>query len=536
MAKDYRVWCRWVATVALAGLFGGPIAGLANASGQAVELLFADEKPGAPKSLRALRGRIEEGLVAFAHSEHLSDESVEQALHNAQELLARHSLGAADLVGLDLDPSRASAELRRRCRAELADMEEEVSTLCSMILNSVMASIAQDSAALPDLQYEFQRAVLARLSALDSPTDSVDRALIRMGAGAMIAGASWPWRREEYPPSALLRANYAVVPFYGRDQSLDQMADWSVDHHRASLTVCTGAGGMGKTRLMLQACRRLRAAGWNAGFLHSRVSAVTPEQLDILTEGVQGLFVVVDYAETRRAMTASLLEAAVRTNGRVRIVLLARSLGDWWLELRHSAGRVGDFVSGPATRREEIAPLALDLAERRQVHREAALAFASALQPQPPDEQLAVDLAMPLYDRALFIHLNALAHVLGEPAQTQAGLLDFALRREREFLNAGVRGADMPQLAGRPIFQAAALVTMVGGADSLPSTLRLLDQVPLLAGQTAAAMSRIARLLHELYPADTWLAGVQPDLLGEHLVANAIDEDPMLLGAFVSNG
>jgi hypothetical protein len=60
----------------------------------------------------------------------------------------------------------------------------------------------------------------------------------------------------------------------------------------------------------------------------------------------------------------------------------------------------------------------------------------------------------------------------------------------------------------------------------------LISQVPLLAGQPRAVVTKLTMLLHDLYPAPTWLAGVQPDLLGEHLVATSIDEDPLLLGVF----
>ena len=39
-----------------------------------------------------------------------------------------------------------------------------------------------------------------------------------------------------------------------------------------------------------------------------------------------------------------------------------------------------------------------------------------------------------------------------------------------------------------------------------------------------------------LYPADGWLEGVQPDLLGEHLLLRAGQEDPSILRVFDADG
>jgi hypothetical protein len=531
MARDVRQLGAAVAKVALAGLFGGLPGGLQEAGGQAIELAFSGSDGGSRQRLRRITGAVEESLVRFAEAEHLDPDGARRALAAVRDLLAKHPLTAADLADVDLDADRAVALVTARAARLLGDLDEADRRLCELGLDATVRALVEAGAELPDLEREFQRAVLGRLADQRAESGELRRALEVMRAGAILTEAAWPWWQDQYPPSALLRAQYGIVPFHGREQALDDLLGWLSSGPMTALTALTGSGGMGKTRLLIEACARARDASWRAGFLHPSVEAVSTDQLELLASGSRGVLVVVDYAETRRPVTASLVQAALRAPVPVRLVLLARSAGDWWLELRHSPGQVGDFVDGPAAVQREIAPLAADAAARGETHRRAAAAFAQVLGVDAPDGP-AAGLGGPLFDRVLFVHLRALALVLGDPATTESALLDFALRREQGYLDGGMRTAGLECLAGRPIRQAAALTTMAGGATSPVRAIELLRQAPLLADQPQAVLARVATVLHGLYPADTWLAGVQPDLLGEHLVAATIDDDPLLLGAF----
>jgi hypothetical protein len=97
----------------------------------------------------------------------------------------------------------------------------------------------------------------------------------------------------------LLRPEYGVVPFWGRDDTIADIMAWSADSAAVSARLYVGAGGMGKTRLMIEACGRLRLTGWRAGFLRDDESRVTAEQLNIIGCDTRGVVVVVDYSETR---------------------------------------------------------------------------------------------------------------------------------------------------------------------------------------------------------------------------------------------
>ncbi|MDQ7908090.1 hypothetical protein RB614_26535 [Phytohabitans sp. ZYX-F-186] len=531
MARDARQLGAAVAKVALAGLFGGVPGGLQEAGAQAIEFAFGASDGRSRQQLKRITGAVEEALARFAAAEHLDQDAVGRALGAVSDVLAAHPLTAADLVAVNLDADRAVALVTARAAGPLADLDEADRRLCGLGLDATVRALVEAGGELPDLEREFQRALLSRLADQREASDELRHTLDVMRAGAILTEATWPWWQDQYPPSALLRAQYGIVPFHGRERALDELLGWLSTGPMTALTALTGSGGMGKTRLSIELCARARNASWRAGFLHPSVQAVSTDQLELLATGSRGVLVVVDYAETRRPATASLIQAALRAHVRVRLVLLARSAGDWWLELRHSSGPVGDFVNGPAVARREIDPLAVDPAARSETHRRAAAAFAGVLGLATPDG-LADGLGGPLFDRVLFIHLRALALVLGDPAATEGALLDFALRREQSYLDGGLHAAGLAGLAGQPIRQAAALATMAGGATSLGQAIELLRQAPLLADQPQAVLARVATVLHGLYPADAWLAGVQPDLLGEHLVAATIDDDPLLLGAF----
>lgn len=88
---------------------------------------------------------------------------------------------------------------------------------------------------------------------------------------------------------------------------------------------------MGKTRLFLHLCERLKTSGWRAGFLRAEAAGASQELWPALIRQTQPLLLIVDYAETRRGELVSLLRASGQAeSARVRIILLARAAGDWW--------------------------------------------------------------------------------------------------------------------------------------------------------------------------------------------------------------
>lgn len=124
---------------------------------------------------------------------------------------------------------------------------------------------------------------------------------------------------------------------------------------------------MGKTRLFLELCERLKTRGWRVGFLLGEAAHASADLWATLIRQAPPLLVVVDYVESRRGELVPLLRAVDKVAaGRVRIILLAPRAGDWWKELKREGQGVGDLLVGPATRRYELQPLAMSEEQRRE--------------------------------------------------------------------------------------------------------------------------------------------------------------------------
>jgi hypothetical protein len=342
------------------------------------------------------------------------------------------------------------------------------------------------------------------------------------------------WDGNMFPESSLLRAEFAVVPFHGRGDVMEELDDWCTQPPNTAFRLYTGAGGMGKTRLMIEACDWMRARGWRAGFLSSSAGA-----WDVLFEADAPLLVTVDYAELKRTELRVMIEHALRraARRRTRLVALARGGGDWWQDLARTGHGVGDFLCGQATSVRTLTAVAPTPEERANSFQRAARSFAARLgRPSPGGVSKVPDMSPQYFDRVLFVHLAALAAVLGQDPGDENAMLDFALRRERGFWDDGVVTAGLADLRGRAVLEAAVIATLAGRIGTREEAIKLIGKAPALAGQPATTVAELAGLLHTLYPGDGWLEGVQPDLLGEHLLLRAGQEDPSILRVFDAGG
>lgn len=65
-------------------------------------------------------------------------------------------------------------------------------------------------------------------------------------------------------PSELLRPEYCVVPFFGREHELEQALGWCTEDGPFNAVLYTGRGGVGKTRFAIELGTRLEERGWVA--------------------------------------------------------------------------------------------------------------------------------------------------------------------------------------------------------------------------------------------------------------------------------
>jgi tetratricopeptide (TPR) repeat protein len=338
-------------------------------------------------------------------------------------------------------------------------------------------------------------------------------------------------------PAALLRPDRQVVQFTGREAELAELRGWCGSDHARLVRVIVGAGGVGKTRLALRV-----AADWEAGGNQWRLVTAEKEALAVAAaRGVTSgpVLLVVDYAETRAGLEA-LLRAVLSDLGPIRVLLLARSLGEWWDRLIET--------SPPAVGRLLTAAEPVRLAETITTHASDAELVAAAI----PYFSRALDVDVPeeaefeLPARrvpVLVLHAAALVAVLrfaSNPAlplrvAVAAGVLDELLEHEARYWRRTATAARLTEDGAvlKPVVAAAALL----GADNLTEAAELVARVPELADTSQAQRWLWARWLYGIYPAgpDERLGSLQPDLLAETHVVRQLAANARLARACLRN-
>lgn len=337
-------------------------------------------------------------------------------------------------------------------------------------------------------------------------------------------------------PAKLLTAAYEVIPF---DESscqmeLDRLTTWSNSDERRLVLRLIGEGGTGKTRLMIEWCHRLRQQGWQAGFLRRDRQG---NDLDPLLEGSVPRLVVVDYAETRVEDLRRFLEKMGQTpedeGPKLRLLLLARTESDWWFSLSRTDREVEDLLgNAQMLRRATIPPISKELAMRERIFRAAYEEFARLISPCGPcPESDLPDLEKREFDRVLYIHMAALAAVRGKRVESVEDAWKEILKHEHRFWQRLVRESIQDSVLVGEFTEAlaysVAAITLLGGAVTAERARELLDHV-LKDRLSPYHLRKILDLLRRLYSAEDsglYLAPLQPDLLGEELVASMLSKD-----------
>jgi glycosyltransferase involved in cell wall biosynthesis len=339
------------------------------------------------------------------------------------------------------------------------------------------------------------------------------------------------------PPRHLLLPEAGVVPFHpAREPLLQDILSWAMaPTPPVGLRLDVGAGGAGKTRLMIEACHRLNAlGGWHAGFL----TAVANLELDYqaLLRSGRNVFIVIDYAETRPEDVVALVRTAHNTAKRqlVRFALLARAAGDWWELIHRRASGNNELelvLQSPSTKRGPYRLETNDLAdhERAEIFRSAAAAFAGRL--DRPFSGVTPDLSAAHFSDVLYLHIAALAHVLGNQITDSRDLHRFVLDHERHYWQRSMGSSTASPDTLDNLGLAVAHLTLVGGTGSAEETRALLRQTPRVRHIPAADQERLLIQLRQLYPSGGGVGPLVPDVIGERQVAEALRHDDGLLEA-----
>jgi tetratricopeptide (TPR) repeat protein len=345
-----------------------------------------------------------------------------------------------------------------------------------------------------------------------------------------------PRRRGRLSAAQLLRAELATVRFRGRQQLLEELTGWCEGEEEVGCWLLVGPGGQGKTRLAQELCRQFRGAGWVAGMA---ASASREQTIDPLTDTTVAVLLVVDYAETRSDQLQRLLKIAWERSGDspLRLLLLARSPGEWWPRLRR---QFPDPLAGSQT--IELAPLEDTAAGRHAAFGQAVEDLAGGLAEVDPGvgwPEVAAhlgppDLTSPQFSSVLTIHMAALTgllqagpHPVTEPAgdRPEEVLLDHEQRYWEQ-----TAAAHQLDYYSHTLRNAVAAATVCGAATRTEA-LATVVRVPGLRDQPEDRQLAVAIWLHDLYPTTErhYWGSLQPDRLGENLIGRVAHDDPELL-------
>lgn len=188
--------------------------------------------------------------------------------------------------------------------------------------------------------------------------------------------ADRPWDGAEVdpapaPPSAMLRAEFRVVPYRFRDTELSDFLDWCDGKARLAVSYLDAAGGAGKTRFAIEACLTVQASGWVAGLLPKQDRGGDDVPLPRLF--------VVDYVEEREAAglaerLAGLARSATAM-APVRVLLLSRpamgQMAGWALEPLRELASGAALAALETAKDRSSAAAGLAVAERRPLFDDA---------------------------------------------------------------------------------------------------------------------------------------------------------------------
>ncbi|MFE6712799.1 tetratricopeptide repeat protein [Streptomyces sp. NPDC057695] len=357
-------------------------------------------------------------------------------------------------------------------------------------------------------------------------------------------------------PAALLLARHQVLAFRGRESLMADMRRW-LDGPGTGLLLLHGAGGQGKTRIAQQLANLANADGWGTVWLRRSAER---HDARVLRERTISLLIVVDYAETRLDQVTQLLETLARDHNAhpVRLLLLARSAGDWWHDAGAASSAAGALVAD--ARVLALPPLEPEPGDARaDAYWDAVLGYADHLprvrgwehHPWPGiarrllTQDRLPELDAPGMSTALALHAKALADLLDtasqeearpfdDPAESPSSVDDRLLSHEEHYWVASAHAARVtPGLPMSVLSDALVAAFLLGAADPREAQ-ELLRRVPSLARESADSLERVGSWIADLYPVTGGYWGsLEPDRLAERFVGRRLMTDPGLADRLV---
>ncbi|MFC7334793.1 hypothetical protein [Rhodocista pekingensis] len=431
--------------------------------------------------------------------------------------------------------------------ATLVEGQTDISTALDSVQAGQEAVLAASRDALADLRTLAGTvdAGNVRLNALLKRLDDIPSHILAGGiardAGIRPVPAPGRVRFNKDRPTDLLLARTRAVPFLDFGGRKAELLSWATQpagplaERSVSGRLYIGEGGVGKTRLALALADDLKQAGWRvqevrrdySGPLVWRAFAPGPE-------ASQGDLIIVDYAEARPGLLASLAaeaaEAAETAGPDIRILALARTAGDWWESIKAERGMEifapNAFPIGSNTGR-------LPPDQRRRLFETALAAFQELLAPEglanPGGQSPSLDQDR-WYDRPLLVLMAAYLTARGGAPESGEALFDGLLKEEglswKRVLNIRMDTPDDRQKI-EALRRAVLQVTFLQGVAQADGAALLLADGELNRRSPHECLP-VIEALTRLYPGDRedWIGALEPDVLGEYALAHYLTRFP----------
>lgn len=332
--------------------------------------------------------------------------------------------------------------------------------------------------------------------------------------------------------SQLLVSRFEVVGFAARGDELLRLSAWrDASTTQPAVMLIHGPGGQGKSRLAAEFAKATIESGWRVLAARHRIdspmtagrTAEAPDGRPAATDRT-GLLLVVDYADRwpYSDITTLLQERTAPQSGAgpIRILLLARSAGQWWDALAHHFTSLALLADEMA-----LKPVATSAKDRTGLFIDARNRFAELLDVADPQSvPVPQDLGSNDYAQILTLHMAALTSVdahargLAEPAGATA-LSVHLLRREKGQWQVAHERDPRTRVSAVRMARAVYCATLLGPL-SWDDALAVMD-----AAGLASSAESATELLDEhcvAFPSadqNSVLAPLKPDRLGENFLA-----------------
>ncbi|WP_454857507.1 hypothetical protein [Promicromonospora soli] len=343
----------------------------------------------------------------------------------------------------------------------------------------------------------------------------------------------------------LLSAHKQVVPFTGRRTHLNRLVQWCVTDRNDRVRLVLGPGGIGKSRLAFELEHVLDEHDEEWFVAHATADKAISVLSEALEQGFERVLLVVDYAETSTRLD-ELVEAVADVDWelRVRLLLIARDIGEWWRLLFNAKREVRELLENAND--EESLPPVVDVAVAPQkIVDDAVRAFAEHLGVEPvPQVRVPArrDATMlELHSAALIVVLDARARKPAHRQTTATVDLDGVFKdlrshewrywmgtAQRDQLVSGPLGAD-PSVLDQ-IVAAAALLGATSHEELRDVLRRVSPDVDTIA---------FAKWLQSLYPIPGHptdaIGTLAPDRLAELHIVETLTQYPDLAHACLTD-